>query len=339
MTPDASSDEIGGRAHHTMKVAGMNLGLIYLTSPDFGVDALLRQVEAADREGFHSVWLSDHLGAIDPSLANPHGPLDAVTMMGAIAAVTRRVKLGWAMLNPGFRNPALLAKMITTLDHISHGRVICALGSGILKLEYETHDLPFLDDHDERVAYAREVALLLKELWTNVAPAMVTFEGKHVRTTNLQFTPAPYQKPHPPIWIGGSSDATMALVKELADGWISGKPASAANPGEFLASPDLPQRPLTITTCGTLIVSDTRDQAIADARICYEAFQGTPRAFMYGSFDDFVAREAIGDPIECAKRLEEVKAFGTNLFLTFFENEKQQSNIARLLLPRAGAPL
>src|SRR5262245_51749519 len=181
---------------------------------DRGADAALGEARLADAQGFDSVWLFDHL--IDFRGKNgPDEPLDCLTLMTAIGAVTSHVRLAWAMLNPSFRNPAVLAKMLATLDVITHGRVICSLGAGWFEEEYHAYDLRFFADHADRIRHEREVVLLLKELWTRPAPERVTFEGEFVRTRELAFNPQPAQRPHPPIWIGGDSDDTLSLVKEL----------------------------------------------------------------------------------------------------------------------------
>src|SRR5579884_1545745 len=141
----------------------MKLGL--LLHPDSGADAVLEEARRADRQGFDSVWLFDHM--MDwRGRHGSHAPLDSFTMMTAVGAVTSRVRLAWAMLNPSFRTPALLAKMLATLDQVTHGRVICTLGAGWFKDEYEAYRLPFIEDHDERIAQAREAILLMKELWS-----------------------------------------------------------------------------------------------------------------------------------------------------------------------------
>ena len=160
--------------------------------------------------------------------------------------MTSRTRLAWAMLNPSFHFPAVLAKRLSTLDHITHGRVICTLGAGWFKEEYRAYNVPLVDDHDERIEHEREVIRLLKELWTHPAPHKVTFAGKYVQCTDLPFNPAPFQHPHPPIWIGGDSDATLGLVKELADGWVmltSGNPETLQR---VRSAPDWPTRPMTL---------------------------------------------------------------------------------------------
>src|SRR5438067_961963 len=133
-----------------------------------GADYVLAEARQADAQGFDSVWLFDHLMGFRGTQVS-HEPLDSFTLMTAVGAVTSRVRLAWAMLNPSFRNPAVLAKMLATLDVITHGRVICTLGAGWFKDEYVAYDLPFLDDHDQRLEHEREVIQLLRELWSHPA--------------------------------------------------------------------------------------------------------------------------------------------------------------------------
>ncbi|MFI5269912.1 MAG: LLM class flavin-dependent oxidoreductase, partial [Chloroflexota bacterium] len=172
----------------------MKVGL--LLHPELGVDAVFEEARQADQQGFDSIWLGDHIMAHGPG--TPDGPLDAFTLMTALGAITTRTRLAWSILNPSFRYPAMLAKVLATLDQITKGRVICTLGSGSFPGETIAYNIPVSTDHDARVKYAREVIELLKELWTHPAPEAVSFKGEQVQTHELQFAPAPYQKPYPP---------------------------------------------------------------------------------------------------------------------------------------------
>ena len=234
-------------------------------------------------------------------------------MSTAIGALTKRIRLAWGMLNPSFRNPAHLAKMLSTLDQLTHGRVICSIGAGWLKPEYDAYDVPFIDDHDERIAHEREVVLLLKELWTRPAPERVTFEGKHVRARDLAFNPAPFQKPHPPIWIGGDSEATVALAKELGDGWV---PLSRGEPAiveELRSAPDWPSRPMTIVRITWMLVAESREAVLPEAEQAYEKVRNTATLQAPASFDEFLAREVIGTPAECVAKHRRARAGGDRL--------------------------
>src|SRR5439155_1990006 len=153
----------------------------------------------ADQQGFDSIWLADHI--MGHGYTGSDGPLDSFTLMTALGGITTRTRLAWSMLTPTFRYPAMLAKVLATLDQITKGRVICSLGAGSFPGEYTAYGIPLEEDHDSRVAYTREVVTLLKELWTHPAPEKTTFEGEHVKVKDLPFNPEPYQKPHPPIWL------------------------------------------------------------------------------------------------------------------------------------------
>ena len=309
------------------------VGLFINPPAETTADAIVKQAVDADEQGFDSVWLGDHL--IDyrgePFIAE--GPVDSFTVSTAIGALTKRIRLAWGMLNPSFRNPAHLAKMLSTLDQLTRGRVICSIGAGWLEPEYIAYDIPFIDDHDERIAHEREVVLLLKELWMRPAPEQVTFEGKHVRTRELAFNPAPFQKPHPPIWIGGDSEATVALAKELGDGWV---PLSRGEPAiveELRAAPDWPTRPMTIVRITWMLVAESRQAVLPEAEQAYEKVRNTATLQAPESFDEFLAREVIGTPAECVARVAELERAGIDYHLVTFANDEQQARAARLLLP------
>jgi alkanesulfonate monooxygenase SsuD/methylene tetrahydromethanopterin reductase-like flavin-dependent oxidoreductase (luciferase family) len=260
-------------------------------------------------------------------------PLDSFTLMTTIGAVTTRTRLAWSMLNVSFRYPAMLAKVIATLDQITKGRVICTLGSGSFPGEYKAYDIPLVEDHDGRIAYAREVVSLLKELWTHPAPETVSFEGEHVKTRDLAFAPAPYQKPHPPIWLGGESDATVQMVKDLADGWVMLTRGATDRLSEVLAQRDWPKRPMTIVRQIRMFVAPSRDAAIAEAGA---SFEKNPVGIggAAASLDEFIDREIVGTPDECLARIAELEAGGANYLRLTFDTLQQQEWVARLILPR-----
>lgn len=302
-----------------------------LLHQDRGIDAVFEEARTADRQGFHSLWLFDHLS--NPFGADTaEGPFDSFTLMAAIGAVTSRSRLAWAMLNLSFRRPVVLAKMIATLDHITKGRVICSVGSGWFKKEYEAYDIPLVDDHDDRADYGREVVRLFKQVWTHPAPETVDFDGKFVHARGLAFNPAPYQHPHPPIWIGGDSDATLASVKELADGWVmltSGNPTRLA---ELRAMPDWPTRPLAMMKNARIHVARTRDAALAEvAAIVARGGRNVP-----ATVEEFVAREVVGTPDDCVAKLSEIESWGIDHVRVDCIDAAHQDRIASLLLPRLG---
>jgi alkanesulfonate monooxygenase SsuD/methylene tetrahydromethanopterin reductase-like flavin-dependent oxidoreductase (luciferase family) len=296
---------------------------------DRGVDAVIAEARLADEQGFDSVWTGDHLVSIGGDQRSDR-PLDTWTLMTAIGASTSRVRLAFAMLNPSFRNPALLAKMLATLDQITHGRVICALGAGWYQQEYTAYDIPFIEDHDERIEQEREVAQLLLRLWTSPAPERTTFEGRYVRVHDLPFSPAPFQQPHPPLWIGGNSAATQKLVKEVADGWVLLSAGGVRDVvAQAKAEPDWPTREMVIVGGANVFAAETRQAAESAARAAFAAgqvaFVPTLEALMQNGF--------IGTREHIAARFAELADWGINYVRLTFSDAAQQTYFAESVLP------
>ncbi|MFX0136322.1 MAG: LLM class flavin-dependent oxidoreductase, partial [Candidatus Hodarchaeota archaeon] len=115
-----------------------------------------------------------------------------------------------------FRHPSLLAKMVSTIDHVSKGRIILGIGAGWYKAEHIAFGFNW-DKFPIRINHLKESILLMKKLWTE---DNVTFNGEYYKTINATLEPKPLQKPHPPIWIGGKSPAIKQLLAEEGNGWI-----------------------------------------------------------------------------------------------------------------------
>ena len=304
--------------------------------PDRGIDAVMAEAKAADEQGYDSVWLFDHLMGFAGGEPKPDVPFELFTLMTAIGAVTQHVRLAWGMLNVSFRYPAVLAKQLATLDHITKGRVICTLGSGWFKEEYEAYNLPLLDDHDERADYAREVVALIKELWTHPAPERVSFEGKYVQTKGLPFNPKPYQQPHPPIWFGGDSEATLKTVREYCDGWVMLR-SSRDDVEAALASPEWPKRPMAIVRNARIFVGEDHEDGVSVARREFELGKAAGAPGLPDTAEEFIAREIVGSADECLPRLLELETWGINYVRVNYQTAEAQEKLARLLLPRLPA--
>ncbi len=302
-----------------------------LLHPERGVDAVFEEARQADQQGYDSIWLGDHI--MGHGYTGADGPLDSFTLMCSLASITTRTRLAWSMLNPTFRYPAMLAKVLATLDQISKGRVICSLGAGSVPAESKAYGIPAIMDHDDRVAFSREVIELLKELWTHPAPEHVTFDGKHVKAEDIAFAPEPYQKPHPPIWLGGESEATIRNVIDLADGWVMLTRGSADRLGEVLSRPDWPTRPMTIVRMIRMFVAEDGDSAVAEAKASFES-DPMGKGGAATTLDEFIQREIVGTPDQCMQRIAELEAGGTNYLRLAFDNEAQQERAARLILPK-----
>jgi alkanesulfonate monooxygenase SsuD/methylene tetrahydromethanopterin reductase-like flavin-dependent oxidoreductase (luciferase family) len=165
-------------------------------------------------------WLFDHLL---PIVGDPAGPIfEGWTLLSALAAETRRLRMGLLVTSNRFRPPAMLAKIATTVDIISGGRLDFGIGAGSrpsvpqAKREYEAHGLPY-HDFTHSVDSLAEALTVIRRLWTEIEP--FDFAGDYVQLTGAFGNPKPVQQPYPPIMIGGRSNALLRVVARHADLW------------------------------------------------------------------------------------------------------------------------
>ena len=178
-------------------------------------DNLRRVWVEADRLGFHSGWLFDHLFEL-PLFGPSREPcLEAWTLLSVLSKETSKLRLGVTCLCVSYRNPAMLAKMSSTLDVISGGRFELGMGAGWAKVEHESYGIPF-ERPRQRVEKLEEAVTIIKKMWTEENPS---FQGKHYKISGAVCEPKPLQKPRPPIWIGGGGERfTLRAVAKLGDG-------------------------------------------------------------------------------------------------------------------------
>jgi probable F420-dependent oxidoreductase len=191
--------------------------------PGMRFEEIRKIAEIADMEGYASIGVHDHM--LNPQGSAPGGKemparfsdgvLEAWTTLSALSTLTSKARLSSAVLCNLFRHPSVLAKMASTLDVISNGRVTVAIGAGWFKSECEAYGIPW-KPYAARLEMLRESVQLMKRLWTEEE---VTFEGRHYRLVKAVLNPRPVQRPRPPIIIGGSSENAMRLAVEEADGW------------------------------------------------------------------------------------------------------------------------
>ncbi len=190
---------------------------------------LYEVAQAAEELGLYSVWVGDHLlfpADVDYTRSRypmtPSGRLaidtqstmlEALTVLAALAGVTRQIKLGTSVLVLPYRHPVLTAKVLATLDALSTGRVIVGAGVGWLREEFDALGSA---SFEARGALTDEYLRIFKVLWAGGSPR---FEGRWYHFEGFGFEPRPVQRPHPPIWIGGASDAALRRVARLGDGW------------------------------------------------------------------------------------------------------------------------
>jgi F420-dependent oxidoreductase-like protein len=188
----------------------------------FGV--IKERAQLADRLGFHSVWFVDHMWSRGlPDLDH----LEAWTLMSATAAATERLGVGTLVLCNSYRHPALLAKMLASLDNISNGRVLLGLGAGWMEEEYRAYGYPFPSAR-VRIEQFEEALAIIKLMLTQ---PRASFQGKYYAVDEAVNNPKPVQKPHPPILIGGAGEKRLLrVVAEHADIWNCPNNAAQALP-------------------------------------------------------------------------------------------------------------
>jgi probable F420-dependent oxidoreductase len=196
----------------------MKLGLFGInTGPCADPETAARVAQAAEAAGFESVWTGEHVVLPDPqappSPAPPQTPmLDPAVALAFVAARTRTLRLGTGIIILPQRNPLVLAKELASVDVVSKGRLIFGLGVGYLKPEFDALGIPFAGKGPRTDDYIRAI----KALWTLDRPA---YEGRYVRFAGVQAFPRPVQKPHPPIVVGGMSEAAFRRAVRLGNGW------------------------------------------------------------------------------------------------------------------------
>ncbi|MGH7966170.1 MAG: LLM class flavin-dependent oxidoreductase [Candidatus Binatia bacterium] len=167
--------------------------------------------EWADTHGFYSVSMNDHFFT---PLGPPKTPqLECFTTLTAVAALTKRVRLTPSVVAASFRTPPLLAKITSTLDQVSKGRLTLGLGAGWKQDEYEAHGYPY-PSNAERLAQLGEAIKVLKAMWTQEEP---TFHGKYFTVEKAYNQPRPLQRPHPPLMLGGSGSGLLKIAAAEAD--------------------------------------------------------------------------------------------------------------------------
>ena len=207
-----------------------------------GPDELRSVAQRAEDLGFDHVWVSDHIvlphkvDSFYPYAADgvpgfkPDEPYyEPLAALNFIAGCTRRVRLGTHVLIIPYRNPVLTAKILSTLDVLSGGRLILGAGVGWMEEEFQALGL---DTYKERGAVTDEYLQLYKELWTKDNPS---FQGKYYQISDTGFEPKPVQKPHPPIWIGGHTGPAIRRAAKYGDGWmpIGLRPPAILEPEEL----------------------------------------------------------------------------------------------------------
>jgi probable F420-dependent oxidoreductase len=285
----------------------INIGLfVFATSTTLDPAVLARHAEEL---GFESFWVPEHpiipvhttspyRGAADGVIPDPYlRILDPFVALARASAVTQRIKLGTGICLVPEHNPLLLAKEVATLDHLSGGRFIFGIGAGWLKEETEIMG----GDFPHRWTQTKEAILAMKELWTRDE---AEYHGTYYDFPAVRSFPKPAQKPHPPIFLGGTARHAFKRVVEWGDGWMPNR----------ISADDIRR--------GRAALSELAQHAGRDPR--------SIEVLAFGFGDEFKSRAAI-------EELEEAGASRVTLWLNQTAGEAaltEMDEIARQVLPR-----
>ncbi|HET9489595.1 MAG TPA: LLM class flavin-dependent oxidoreductase [Methylomirabilota bacterium] len=220
---------------------------------------LLAMAERAEAAGFDSVWIGDSI------TARPrHEPL---TLLAAVAARTRRMRLGTGVLLPALRNPVVLAHVVATLDRVAEGRVILGVGiaadTPAIRREFAAVGVPF----ERRVGRFLEMLEICRALWRQ---DNVSFSGKHFTLDKATVEPKPHRAGGPPIWIGGSGPTALREAARF-DAWFPTGPSVEFFAEHFpkiqAAARAAGRPPDAVTGAAYLTLALDRDRAAAEQRL------------------------------------------------------------------------
>jgi probable F420-dependent oxidoreductase len=259
-----------------------------------------KHLERAEALGFHSAWVVEQIIGAIPSL-------EPVELLTYAAAVTTRIRLGSAVLLTALRDPVHTAKSLTTLDHLSGGRLMVGVGLGGQPAVYPAYGLS-AERRAERFAEGLEV---MKRLWTE---PRVSFDGQFFKLKNLPQEPKPVQKPHPPLWFGAHHPNALRRTAQMGDGFMGAGSLSTAKFADEVKLLrgmliEAKRDPATFPIAKRVYIAVDRDKARAGKRLTewFGGFYGRPQ----------MAEEVSvwGPPEECIAGLQQVIAAGAGMIM------------------------
>jgi F420-dependent oxidoreductase-like protein len=191
---------------------GWKMTLVGIKDPIEAYETMTNVARSADETGYEAVWLVDHFHTVP--VPSQEVTFECWTSLAALARDTKRIRIGQIVTCNSYRNPALLAKMASTLDVLSHGRLYFGIGAGWYEHEYKAYGYPY-PDAPERLRQLREALQVIHAMWEQEE---ATFEGKYYQIRGAINQPKGVQKPHIPILIGGGGEkVTLKLVAQYGD--------------------------------------------------------------------------------------------------------------------------
>lgn len=289
---------------------GWRMDLVEIADPVEKYEAMTRVAKAADAiPVFDSIWVYDHFHTVPtPTLETT---FECWSITAALSRDTNRVHIGQMVTCNGYRNPALLAKIASTVDVASHGRLYCGLGAGWYEHEWRAYGYGFPETRD-RMRMFREACEIVMKMWTEDYP---TFSGEHFSINGPINEPKGARKPHPSFWIGGSGEqVTLKLVARFAD---------ACNMG---ADPETLRRKFDVLRGHCEVIGRDYESIIRSSnRLLFPLKSGEDpkaatekaRAATGATYEDYTSMVWVGTPEQLVERLQPVIDAGVNYLIAY----------------------
>jgi len=265
-----------------------NIGLAWVNpAPLTKPENVVNFAKKCEAMGCHSMWTIDRIA---------YDNLEPLTLLAAAAGATQRITLGTSVLLGNLRHPSHVAKIIATLDFISNGRVTVGLGFGSRESDYKAVEIPF----EHRGSRAVEQVQLMKRLWTE---ENVTHKGRFYNVENLTVGPKPIQKPHPPIWTGGSAEVALKRAGTWANGFICGSsaipdfPATWDKISGYAKAPGRDPNKINKAGLTFMAIDDDQNKAVKSVEDYVVRYYGRLRA-------DVASTSLVGSPSAIIDRID-----------------------------------
>ena len=278
--------------------------------------SLKNLVSKAENSGFDSFWVMDHFHQIQ-FVGKPEDPmLEGWTVLSMLAGITTKIKLGTLVTGIIYRYPSVLAKIASTLDVLSKGRLFMGLGAAWNEQESLAYGINF-PSNQERLLRLEETIQIIRKMWTEEPYA--SFNGKYFQIINAYCNPKPIQKPSPPILVGGSGERkTLKIVAKYADACnLFGSTESIKKKLDILKehckSVGRDFDSILKTKLGTIVLDDNREAAKDRVK---ETFRGVPEE----QIKEFVI---YGTPEDILKQIEALQQIGIQYLIVNLEPSRE----------------
>lgn len=310
---------------------GWRMDLAEIKDPVEQYEAMTNVAKAADAiPAYDSIWLYDHFHTVPTPTHET--TFECWTTTAALARDTQRVKVGQMVTCNGYRNPALLAKIASTVDTLSHGRLYCGFGAGWYEHEWLAYGYGFPAQRDRMRAF-REATEILVKMWTEDEP---TFKGEYYSIDKPINEPKGVQKPYPSLWIGGGGEQiTLKLVAKYGNACnVGGDPDTlrqkfAILKGHCEALGRDYDAIIRSTNANVFLLKPGEDPETATAKA---------RATYGMSYEQFASAAIVGTPDQVVEHLQARKDAGVNYFIFYLAriayDHEQLHRIAEEVIPR-----